>query len=218
MVSCSPQAVKRLILQFRWRKLRNPDIAQKQAVAGINLKRVAIDHFHQGLGRNHHITGIYVADDMTPRMDGFECTGEITRGMNQKRPVGVWEGAFAMRRAVQAVDFVIAVDPGHHETDQRAVRAGTQHIHRPGGDFQQARMRVTGHAFELLGFARLDWLVIDFGDKTGPTRQLVDRAFTTTPQRVTRLDPLPVAAMKPRHRCLLVQTRRNRDQGRWSCE
>ena len=198
----APQPVERLALQFRRGELRHADIAGKQAVAGADLERVAIDQLDQRLGRDHHVAGIDVADDVAAGVNRLEGAGQVAGGVDQKRPVGLRERLLAMRGAVEAVDFPVAVDPGHDEALHWSVGPGAQHVHRPGGDFQQAGMRLPGHVVELERLVRADGLVIDLGDEAGPAGDLVDRALAATPQCRSQFERVARAVIQLRHRIL----------------
>jgi len=200
VVRGAAQAVKGPALQFGRGELRHADIARKHSVARVDLERVAVDQLDHRLSRHHHVTGIDIADDVAAGVDGLEGAGQVTRRVNQKRPVGVREGPLAVRGAVQAVNFAIAADLGHHEALDRAIRANPQHIHRPGGDLQQAGVRLSGHSLQLERFVRADRLMINLGDEIGSAGDFVDRAFAAAPQRIARLDSMAGAAIQPRHR------------------
>ena len=110
-----------------------------------------------------------------------------------------------MRGAVKAVDFLIAADPRHDKTLNRAVRIGTQDIHRPSGNRQQAGVGVAGHALQLQRLVGIHRLVITLGDEAGPPHDLVNRAFTAPPQFLAQLHWVIGATNQPRHRVLLQQ-------------
>ena len=212
VIRAAPQAAKRPLLQLRGGKLRHADFTEKEPLTDGNLERIAVDQLDQRLGRHHHIAGIDIANDMTSGMDSLKGAGQITGGVHQKRPVGLGKGALAMRGTIEAVNLLIAADPGHNETLDRAVRTSAQHIHRPGGNRQQAGMGLAGHALQLQRLVGVHRLVIALGDETGPAHDLVNRAFTAAPQLLAQLHRMIGAANQP-HQGHLPEVWMGRSEG-----
>ena len=199
VIRATLKAVKGFALQLRRGELRDANIAGKQLPVGADLERITVNQLDQRLRRDDDIARIDIADDMAASVNRLKGAGEIAGGMRQKRPVGVRKGFFAMRRAVEAMDFPVAADLGHDEALHRAIRAGAQQVYRPGGNVQQTGMSLTGHAVELEGLVGVDRLVINLGDEARPPGDFMDCAFAAAPQRLTQVERLTGSAIQPRH-------------------
>jgi len=182
MVRGPQDAPEVLTMKFRRRVERNSHFARETLMTVANLVRIAVDENNRRLIRNQDIALIHVAQHVSLPVQNIKREGTIKRRSDKKRPISVWEEVVTMGGAIEDVNFLVAIDAWHEQTNQWAARLRVQCPHWPSGNPQQLLIAESGHAIQFLGFRRIRRPMVQFCDDARVGRKFKDGALTATPK------------------------------------
>src|SRR4051794_32656232 len=108
-------------------------------------------------------------------MDHTERGSQVYRGPCERPPIGVRIKLEPVVRTIEMVNFPMAYEPRHEETDGRSLRPFVQGADRPGGNLNQRIALSCYHRTELVGlrYAR----VVELRDQIRTAFYLKDTAL-----------------------------------------
>ena len=129
---------------------------------------------------------IHVPDHMTMLVDGSERFGNITRRVNEESPVCFGKFGPSMRRAVQDVCVLEAIDSRQQNADKSPILS-VQSIDRPSRYLEKWGGLELGHYRKLLLLRSVDCAVIDLRDHISATKDFENCALAAATEFFTDL-------------------------------
>lgn len=171
-------------------------LAQMNVLVRFDLKGVAIDQDHFTVLPNHDIPLINVTQDMPVVVQSRKRRSGVARREQQEIPACLRVVLFAVRGAVQHMDWRPASDFWHQEPNNRTSSPCVQRLLWPCCVTYQLIIDATGHKqdFLLLFFVR--HLVINLSYLLGVRRNFINGAFAPFSQFSPQLDGIASTGIK----------------------